>query len=165
VGNPFASQSTSDSIPCPWDASAWVQVRKLTGREIETAQEAHRDNLAGGNVRSWAATFRRALEKGASDPEVLKAIADPLTGYDRFALLAGVVTWSYQDKPIVVAGDSVQQAAARVVRQKYLDDLDDEAVDFMATEVLRRTKPALFLTTEEDVETAQKELPAAAPPA
>ena len=130
----FASQSVSDPIAMPFDPPHTVTVRNLTGRDIEAAQEAHRTTLASGSARSWAVTFRRAIEKGASDPDVLNAIRDPLTGYDRYALVrSGLVSWSY-DRPI---------------GPEAIDDLDDEAVDFIATEILRRTKPALFHATEE----------------
>lgn len=142
----FASHTTA-TVPIPFDMPHTVSIRRLTGRELEAAQEAHRSNLAGGSPRLWAATFRRVLEHGASDPEVLKAIADPLTGYDRFALVrSGLLAWSYPQSltPTQTGGP----VAA-------IDDLDDEAVDFIATEVLRLTKPALFHASEE-AETARK---------
>lgn len=129
----FAS-ATQATIPIPFDPPHTVTARKLTGREVEVAQEAHAGSIASGRSRAWAQTFRRMLEKGASDPDVLKAIADPLTGYDRFSIVrAGLVAWSYQ-QPITPTDT---------------DDLDDEAVDFIATEILRLTKPALFQTTIE----------------
>lgn len=160
----FASQTASDPIPIPFDPPHTIIVRKLTGRESDAAQEAHRSGLAGGSPRSWATMFRRALEKGASDPEVLKVLADPLTGYDRFALVrAGLVSWSYPQsvKPVLVKGK--QGLPDQTI--DVIEDLDDEAVNFIATEVLRVTKPGLFLTAEEDVAAAQKELSAAAPAA
>jgi len=158
MASPFASHTTSDPIPLPFDPPHWVQVRKLTGRETERAQEAHRDTLASGSARSWAATFRRMLEKGATDPDVLKVIRDPLTGYDRYALVrAGLVAWSY---PQPIRADQKTLGDPEV---DAIDDLDDEAVDFIAREVLRLTKPALFAATEEDAAAAARELQAAAP--
>jgi hypothetical protein len=144
---PFASLTVSDRIPLPFDDGQWVQVRKLTGRECEQAQEAHQGAL--GSSRVWAATFRRALEQGASDPQVLAAIRDPLTGYDRFAIVrAGLVAWSYPHPltPPLTPGAGTN----------YVEDLDDDAVDFIATEILRRTKPALFHATEEDAAAEKK---------
>jgi hypothetical protein len=148
MSSPFASLTVSDRIPLPFDAGQWIQVRKLTGRECERAQEAHRGSLATSNPRTWAATFRRALEKGATDPEVLQAIRDPLTGYDRFVLIrCGLVAWSYPQslQPMHTGGNVVA-----------IEDLDDEAIDFIATEVLRLTKPALFHATEEIAEAEKK---------
>jgi hypothetical protein len=147
MGSPFASFTVSDPIPLPFDEGHWVKVRKLTGRECEQAQEAHRGAL--GSSRVWAATFRRALEQGATDPQVLQAIRDPLTGYDRFALVrSGLVAWSYPHtlKPPLTPGDGLD----------YVNDLDDEAVDYIATEVLRVTKPGLFHATEEDAAAEKK---------
>jgi hypothetical protein len=127
-------------------------VRKLTGRESDAAQESHRSQVAAGNVKAWAATFRKILEKGATNADVLKALADPLTGYDRFVVArAGLVSWSYPESM------SAKLKAGE-------EDLDDEAVDFIATAVLRLTKPTLFQTAEEAA-TAQKELQAVASPA
>jgi hypothetical protein len=160
----FASQTQSDPIPIPFDPPHWIQVRKLTGREHERAQEAHRDGLALGRANVWSVFLRRALEKGASNPEVLKAIRDPLTGYDRYALVrAGLVAWSYPQpiKPEMVPATS--SGSFKVSGPDPIDDLDDEAVDFIATEVLRRTKPLLFAATEEDAAAAARELQAAAP--
>jgi hypothetical protein len=149
MSSPFASLTVSDRIPLPFDEGQWIQVRKLTGRECERAQEAHRGNLTTSSPRSWAATFRRMLEQGKSDPEVLQAIRDPLTGYDRFTLIrCGLVRWSYPHSltPPLTPGAGTD----------YVDDLDDEAVDFIATEVLRVTKPALFHATEEDAAVEKK---------
>jgi hypothetical protein len=162
VGNPFASLLVSDPIPLPFDEGQWVKVRKLSGRQIEAAQTAHRGNLASGSARSWAATFRRMLETGASDPDVLHAIADPLTGYDRYALVRfGLVAWSYPQSVTPIAAKPEikgKPGSPAVEASDAIEDLDDEAVDFIATEVLRLTKPALFHATEEDAETAQREV-------
>lgn len=142
----FASLKQS-TISVPFDSPHTVTVRKVTGRELDAAAEAHRSHLAGGSPRLWPATFRRALEHGASDPEVRRAIADPLTGYDRFALVtAGLVAWSYPQS-LTPAHTGGPVAA--------IEDLDDEGVDFIATEILRLTKPALFQTAEE-IEAARK---------
>jgi len=90
------------------------------------------------------------LEQVPAIPEVLKAIADPLTGYDRYALVrAGLVAWSYPQSITRIP-------CCRRMRPTRSTIFDDEAVDFIATEVLRLTKPALFHTTEEAVEKAQK---------
>lgn len=143
----FASW-TQQTVAVPFDPPHTVTIRKLTGHEHDAAAEAHRTSLAGSNPRLWPATFRRALEKGASDPAVLQAIADPLTGYDRFAIVrAGLLAWSY---PMPVKRTETTATDSKVVTVvDAINDLDDEGVDFIATEILRLTKPALFLTADE----------------
>lgn len=169
MASPFASKTQSNPIPLPFDPPHTVVVRKLTGRELEAAQDAHRGSIASGSSRSWAATFRRMLEKGASDPDVMKAIADPLTGYDRYALVrSGLVSWSYPEsvKPVAarpaVEAKGGRPASPAVEASDAVEDLDDDAVDFIATEVLRLTKPTLF-QTQEAAKADQKETDAAAP--
>jgi hypothetical protein len=157
----FASQTQSDPIPLPMDPPHWVLVRKLTARETERAQEGHRESLLTGSTRSWAVAFRRMLEKGAQDPEVLQAIADPLTGYDRYALVrAGLVAWSYPQTLTPIAAKAAGDGAPAPAYDA-IEDLDDDAVDFIAREVLRLTKPSLFHQSAADVE-AEKKTPDAA---
>lgn len=146
----FASLTTA-TVPVPFDPGQTITVRKLTGREFDAAQDAHRASIASGRSRSWSVTFRRMLEKGASDPDVVKAIADPLTGFDRFEVVAaGLLAWTY---PQPVTG---------ATRKATLEDLDDEAVDFIATEILKLTKPALF-QTQEEAKAAQREADGSSP--
>lgn len=139
MGSPFASLIVSDQIPLPFDDGQWVRVRKLTGRQHEAAQASHRADFVRGE--KWAGVFRDALSQGVSSTLVQQAIADPLTGYDRYSLVsAGLVAWSY-DKPI---------------DNDAIDDLDDDAVEFIAREVLRLTKPGLFIETVEAAEEEKK---------
>lgn len=139
--SPFASLTVSERIPLPCDEGQWIQVRKLTGRESDQAQDAHRSAFASGRINAYAATFRRALEHGATDPQVMQALNDPLTGYDRFVVAtAGLVAWSYD----------------RATDAEAINDLDDEAVDFIARAVLKLTKPVLFAASAEDAEAVRK---------
>lgn len=139
MGSPFASLVQSDPIPLPFDLPHTVTVRKLTGAEVERAQSVHQRSIASG--RGWANKFRREIEKGiATDGQVLEAIADPLLGYDRMTMVqAGLVAWSYETKP----------GKPKPLTTDAKADLDDEALDFIALEVLRLTKPGLFQTEEE----------------
>lgn len=153
MGSPFASLVVSDPIPLPFDGGQWIRVRKLTGRQHEEAQAAHRGAFASGRTNGWAVTFRRALEKGANDPDVLKALSDPLTGYDRYELVRlGLVAWSY-DRPLTPVVTKVEGQPDQV--SDAIEDLDDDAVDFIAREVLRLTKPGVFLS-KDDSEAARK---------
>lgn len=172
MSSPFASLTQSDPIPVPFDPPHTITVRKLSGREYERAQQAHALGVAAGDGRIWATRFKRLLENSIAERvEIERAIADPLTGFDRYALArTGLIAWSYpvSTKPIM-AEEAVPARAktpARPAVQAYdpIEDIDDDLIDFIAREVLRRTKPALFETvTEEAAERAQKELSAAAP--
>lgn len=134
--SPFASLITSDPIPLPFDSEHWITVRKLTGRQYEEAQTRHRLGVVNGD--RWAGFFRTAVERGPTSKEAALILADPLTGYDRYALVRlGLVAWSYSTS------------------LEAIEELDDEAIDFIAREVLRLTKPALFQTPEQQ-ETEQK---------
>lgn len=156
MGSPFASLTKSDPVPLPFDQPNCIVVRKLTAREVEKAQASHRADFVIGRTRSWSEQFRRAMKEGAPDPLVLKAIADPLTGYDRYVVArAGLVSWTYPQsltatpaRPAVEAAGDVKAQPA-VEAYDPIEDLDDEAVDFIATEVMRQTKPWLFQTAEQ----------------
>lgn len=131
----FASQ-TQDTIPIPFDAPHTVTIQKLTGRAIELSAEKHYDDfIAGRRPRGWPALFQRAMVDGlATAQDAAKAIRDPLAGYDRLSIAQhGVTAWSYP-RPVTPAA---------------IADLDDEALEWMAVEVMKLTKPALFQTVEE----------------
>jgi len=156
MASPFASLTVSDPIPLPWDAQAWCKVRRLTARELDQAAESHRGQFASGNPRQWPGLLRRALEKGASDPEVLTAIRDPLLGYDRFSLVrSGLVAWSYPFPLQKTTTTATGTTAITIVDP--IDDLDDEAIDFLAHAVLKLTKPGLYLTPEQADEEKKRE--------
>jgi hypothetical protein len=131
MASPFASLVVSDEIALPFDEGQWIKVRKLTGRQYEEAQDAGRAGFLNGN--KWARAFRESLDKGHTEA-VQKALEDPLTGFDRHTLARlGLTAWSYE-RPIDPAA---------------IDDLDDDAIEFIAREVLKLTKPSLFQTADE----------------
>jgi len=137
MGSPFASQTT-DTIALPFDPDQTATLRKLTGRELDKAQEVHLRNTIGGRWAShgWAAVFQRQLEKGiATNADAERLLRDPLNGYDRHTLVtAGLTAWSYPE-PALSA--------------EAIEDLDDDALEWFATEILKRTKPGLFQTEDE----------------
>lgn len=142
MASPFASLTTSPAIPLPFDEGQWVQVRALTGEEYEAAQVAHRAEFVSGD--RWAGLFKQALQDGPTDASVQAALADPLTGFNRYALVrSGLVAWSYSASiaPVTTEGETVDA----------VKDLTDDAVDFIARAVLKRTKPKLFETEHDDV--------------
>lgn len=155
----FASR-TQQTIALPFDAPHTVTIRRLTGRELDRAQSEHlKSMIAGRSARGWSGAFQRIIAGLGTPADATQALADPLAGFDRFAIVrAGLVAWSYPEslKPLTPS------QIADGVTTDAIDDLDDDAVEFLARAILQLTKPALFLT-EEAAAAAQKEISAAAP--
>lgn len=135
----FASHTTK-TLPIPFNPPHTVTIHKLSGRAIDAAQFAHMTGVATGRGRNWATTFvRRAAAGVATNADAEKVLADPLSGYDRLTLCKeGITSWTceHQGKPVPVSPDTI-------------DDLEDEALEWFATQVLQLTKPHLFQTDEE----------------
>lgn len=151
--SPFASDTITDPIPLPFDEGQWIKVRALTGAEYEAAQVAHRADFVNGD--KWAGVFVQSIAEGPDSDAVQKALRDPLTGFDRYALARhGVVEWSYKKslQPVTVKS-TVEGEPDRVY--DAIKDLTDDAVEFMARAVLKETKPSLFAATVEDAENAK----------
>lgn len=154
----FASL-TQATVQIPFDPPHTITVRKLTGKEIEQAQAANVKNAAAGILgRDWNERVKRRMRQGIDElrlkaltPEELAAreneaaaveLEHPLNGFDRHTIIkAGLVAWSYDT--------GKGEAAIKAARAKAIEDLDDEGADFVALEILRLTKPALFQTAEE----------------
>lgn len=128
----FASQ-TQDTRPVPFDAGQTVVIRKLTGREYEQAQQlAASELVTQTRVRGFAQKLRRVMDGSATDADAAAALRDPLVGFDRLAIIrAGLVSWSYP----LPDGHT---------RDQQIDDLDDDAAEWLAREILQLTKPELF---------------------
>jgi hypothetical protein len=163
----FASRSTSDPIPIPGvDPPATCTVRKLSGRELDTAQGDHlRATIAGRfAAHGWAAVFQRQLKAGlATDADAQHVLDDPLSGYDRHAIVkAGLLAWTITDPalpaPAADTSDDTTRAKTAAARGTVIEDLDDDALEFFAVAIMRRTKPGLFLTVDE-AEQARKNAP------
>lgn len=141
----FASETTT-TIPLPFDAPHTVTIQQLTGRDVELAQAAHlRDFVGANSPRGWPAKFKLALATGtAVESDAQKMLNDPLVGYDRLTVArGGLKGWSYTIKND--KGDDVPKP----VTPKAVEDLNDDALEFVAIEIMKLTKPSLFLTDEE----------------
>lgn len=161
----FASQ-TKATLAIPFDAPNTISIRKLTGREVEQAQEAHALGMStGGRSRLWGAKLRGILEGAVTDKVTVQdAIADPLLGFDRFVVIrCGLLSWTYPEsvKPVpareAVAAKDGHPAIAAVEARDAIADLDDESAEFIAREILRLTKPALFQTQVQSEESAKND--------
>lgn len=138
------------TIPIPFDPPHEVTIQKLSGRHLAKASEAFQNALflgmkdKGGAqaVKEIQDVFRKLNEGDANAKKTIAAVrADPLNGFDKQTLIkGGLKSWTYTDVP--VTADAIE-------------DLDADAVDYFATEILRLTKPSLFQTDEER-EAAQK---------
>jgi hypothetical protein len=131
----FASDHTQVVTP-PSDPKASITIQKLSGRAVEYAQAKHAEGAYDGfNGRGWSNRFVQKVMSGvASEADVQAVVSDPLAGYDRVAVvLSGIKSWSYE----------------ATVSIKTVADIDDETLEFLAIEIMRLTKPQLFLAPEE----------------
>lgn len=150
----FASR-TQREVPIPFGdepGKDLVVIQKLTGRQLGKAQQAFFNELVAGVQARGGAKVQKDIESLFASSESAKAVAEaaekakaqPLNGYDRHTLiLYGVKSWTLEPR---LDGMSVE---ARTV---LFDDLEDDAVEFFATEVLRLTKPALFQSQAEQAD-------------
>lgn len=136
----FASRTTKE-IDIPFDPPHTATIQKLTGRQLGKAQQAFFNELIADMQQRGGAKVQKDIQSlYETDPskmaeEVKKAKANPLNGFDPYLLIAaGVKKWSYTD---------------RECGPEAFEDLDAESVEFFAREVLRLTKPSLFLTADE----------------
>jgi hypothetical protein len=148
---PFASHpSNSETIPFEPDLPNTITVRRLTGGEEEQAQAEHLKGLGNGrSSRGWSKAFQRILNKAnPSEQDAAEVLADPLNGYDRLTVAkAGLIGWSYPP------ADPKQKRTKP--SDKEVEDLVDEALEFVALAVMRKTKPELF-QPEDERKAAQK---------
>lgn len=146
MASPFASLISPERIPLPFDEGQWIQVRTLTGRQHEAAQEAHRAGYVTGD--KWAGFFRAAAIDPTSE-QVQRILSDPLTGYDRYTLVReGLAAWSYSA--------AINRKEPPAEEYDAIRDLKDDAIDFIAREVLKLAKPGLFVVASEEAEAVRK---------
>lgn len=136
----FASRTTQ-TIELPFDPPHTVTIRKLAGRHLEAAHREYLFQTIENVKRMGGPAFQRELTAvvQAVDPEDRPTeggptAPNPLAGVDVLELLVrGVVAWSYSEP----------------ISREMLEDLDDDAAEFIARAILRLTKPSLFETAEE----------------
>lgn len=128
----FAS-ATRNTIELPFDAPHTVTIRRLSGGQVRKAQKAQMlESLeivraAGGFAAFDRKTQQEVGGEGQLEAQMAKAKKDPLTDHDVLTVLRfGVVAWSY-DQP---------------VNDGTLEDLDAEAQEFIARQILALTHPA-----------------------
>lgn len=144
---------TADTIPMARHDGQTITIRKLTGREYEAAQHEHLKTLvAGRSARGWSPTFQRILAGVATPADADAALADPLAGFDRFTIVkAGLLATSAGP---IAATDRLPLGDPGLT--DGIEGLDDDELDFIATQILRRTKPHLFHATAADADAEKK---------
>jgi len=143
----FASRAQK-TLEIPFDPPHTVTIQKLAGRHLKRAAEENQRKgvdtfrkLGGATFQQELSAVRDAEKKASNTPAPAVAAPDPMAGYDADVLIEhGITAWSYgEGKPT----------------PEELADLTEEAAEFFAREILRLSKPALFLTAEEN-EAVQK---------
>lgn len=141
----FASLTTK-TLTVPGDPPHTITIQKLSGRACELAQAEHiRGTIAGFTGRGWANSFGRKLLAGtATEEEAQKVIDDPLSGYDRFAVVRqGIQSWSFTQ---VVGEGEKAKTVAKPITDATVSDIDDDMLERLALDIMRLTKPHLFTT-------------------
>lgn len=140
----FASR-TQQVLPLPFDEPHTVTIQKLAGRMLEKARQVNQQASVDALRRMGGATFQRELG-AVGDPAVVAAAvakrqADPLHTYDRYVVLAkGITAWTYDEALTPV--EVVDEDGTKTLRIAAIDDLDEEAADFIARAIMALTRPA-----------------------
>lgn len=156
MASPFASRVVV-TMPIPFDLPHEVTIRKLAGRHLERARNAFMTGLfldvqarGGAAVQKDMQTLFKKDDENAEAvaAKVKAAEADPLNGFDPYVVAqGGIVGWTYPESLAVeLVPDEKGNSVPRV---KAIDDLDEDAVQWFATEIMRLTKPSLFQTKAE----------------
>ena len=134
----FTSRVTK-TIPIPHDEGQSVTIRKLAPRHLEqAAKESQRQSFAELREMGGAAFLKELRSLNEDDIKTATA-RDPLMLFDRITLMEkAVLAWTYVD---------VERT------RETFEDLDDDTQVLLATEILKLSKPSLFVTkTEEETE-------------
>ena len=129
----FASR-TEKTIPIPFDPPHEVTIRKLAGRHLERAKQEGQIKSVDWIRKLGGAEFSRELSALGDPAERAAALekrkaevrADPLQKFDRTVVLEkGIVRWTYPEP----------------VTPEALEDLEEEAGEWLAREILALTFP------------------------
>jgi hypothetical protein len=147
----FANRITQ-TLAVPGMDGQTITIRKLAPRHLEAAMaEAQRkglavsramaDQLAGFDVgvlrdlRSLEAPKPSADDAGTDDASpVAPAMTSPLAGYDALTLIEkGVTEWTFSEP----------------IGRESFEEIDADTRDWLATEILRLSRPSLFQSADE----------------
>jgi hypothetical protein len=115
----LASRLTKRVVP-EHEPDAWFEIRMLPGKKLDEAQRAHQRLL----LAEWGDVIAKLDALGSRSDA---AAPDALAGFDVDVLnRAGVVAWSYSDKPTA----------------QEIEDLDDTTRRWLAREILEFSRPS-----------------------
>ena len=157
MASPFASRVVV-TLPVPFDPPNEVTIRKLAGRHLEKARNSFLHGLFLDVQARGGAAVQKEMQtlfiKDAPNQDEVKekeaeAEANPLAGLDPYLIVqGGVVAWTY---PEPCKAEPVTDELGNVtMRFAALDDMDEDAIKWLATEIMRLTKPSLFRTPAEE---------------
>jgi len=145
----MSSRRSKKTITIPFDPRPdgtphEVTIQKLAGRHLRKADEErdfalneYVDKMGGDAYRERVAAQHAKLaaeRKASGEPAV---IGDPVHAFDQLTLVkSGATAWTFVD---------LEDGTPIPVTDAEVDELDAERLEFIAREVLRFTKPALFL--------------------
>lgn len=115
-----------------------ITIRKLAPKHLrESTLAAQKDSMQNLRDLGGTAFIRELQELQQSDKPPTEERPDPLTLHHVPTLLkAGVVSWTLAEK----------------VTTETLEDLDDELQEWLAREILRLSKPALFAAVDAEAD-------------
>jgi hypothetical protein len=157
MSSPFASRITT-TIPVEFDLPHEVTIQKLAARHLERARKTFFSEMVQEiQSRGGAAVQKDVEQLFGRDPKQEeaaqaeareKAKADPLNGLNLYWIVAsGVKAWTYPEslrpEPVLLEDGTTAPRIMAIL------DLDEDALRWFATEVMRVTKPAAFRTVEE----------------
>lgn len=156
--SPFASRTVA-TLPIPFDPPNEVTIQKLAGRHLQKAETAAQANWIETMDAKGGVKKQREILKAYKDddpkPEPGKepepkpepepeTPVDPLAQLDPYTVCRfGIKSWTYPESLSVDA--DTQRISA-------LDDMDQDSLEWFATEIMRLTKPRLFQTKDEHQE-------------
>jgi len=120
----------------PHDAPNTVTFRKLAPRHLEAAAKESQRQSINDVKEAGGAKLVGEITREFKDPEKAKELAesvkrDPLLTYDRVTLIEKAVTgWSYEPEPV----------------KANFEELDEETQQWLATEILKLSKPSAYET-------------------
>lgn len=148
MSHPLASRAVK-TIPFTPYPPHELTIQKLAGRHLYKADTENDFRAQEYLKRMGGAEFQKQLEEATKNkpPEEIKTIArDPVHAFDKHVVVGfGLKAWT------VTEADGTTPVA---ITPEAIEDLDPDALEFIAREILRWTRPSLF---QEDAKAAQKE--------